>query len=54
MGRNCCVHVGSAAIFRRTRHAALPVTGHSQLSGPETQDVTQQQQSVSGREEEAD
>lgn len=33
MGRNCCVHVGSAAIFRRSRHAAPPATGHSQLSG---------------------
>lgn len=50
MGRNCCVHVGSAAIFRRTRHAALPVSGHSQLLGPETQDVTQVQESVSVRE----
>lgn len=43
MGRNCCVHVGSVAIFRKTRHAAPPVTGHSKLLGPETQEVTQVQ-----------
>lgn len=43
VGRNCCVHVGSTAIFSRSRHAALPGSGRSQLLGPETQDVTREQ-----------
>lgn len=54
LGRSCCVHVGSAAIFRRSRHAALPVADHSQLLEPGTQDVIQVQKAVSGRAEEAD